>query len=698
MQNKCSYTDYIERQLGTNYKGNIILYGSGIIAKKVIPELTEDNYNIVGVIDAVKFEGEVCSIPIICWEDVEKLSADVIVICAKVSNHRIIYNRIKYLCHIYNLRIISSKIDPYFTKYTPKDQIIFSKNEDELKQLIDSHEAISFDMFDTLVMRKTLEPADVFDIVEQRIASHGIFIPEFKKKRRTAEINSNGTINDIYKNLSERLNLNEEITNKIKEEELCVEKEVLVARNAVVSLLNYAHEQGKKVYIISDMYWSGKILSEILYNLGIINYDRILVSCDYNCSKSNGLFDVYKKMANAESYLHIGDNFDCDCYAAKRNNIDYYKIESGNELIKLSNIEHCLYFMKTLAEKTLIGNIVSVLFNNPFSLYQTNGVVSINNEKELSAFISFPICILYMKKLMDVVKNNNYDAILFGTRDGKLFYRIYKELFKESFSDKKVRGVYFVTSRQLCIQAAAGKNIALEEVLKTFEEKYERLYVALCQNTGYEDRLSLSQDNNCLTNYIKNNYKDICKYNQSESINYIKYIKKCGIKQNRKYILTDLTGRGTMQFFLNKIYYNVFDGFYLSFFYQKIFDNDLTRYSALEDNLWSARNNNSFYEKIFTDVIPSAKSIDSDGRVVFCEDKRTQEELNIIECIHEETLFLLRSYYQEMGYNVSVSDKFVNCLMNCLNLVHYTDNIEAFMNSDLQDELLSDYIKCEIIN
>ena len=39
----------------------------------------------------------------------------------------------------------------------------------ELIHAISEHEIISFDVFDTLIMRKTLYPEDVFEIVQNRL-------------------------------------------------------------------------------------------------------------------------------------------------------------------------------------------------------------------------------------------------------------------------------------------------------------------------------------------------------------------------------------------------------------------------------------------------------------------------------------------------------------------------------------------------
>ena len=93
-------------------------------------------------------------------------------------NYRVIYERIINKCILYNITIYGANgqdLKEYFgwNCFGVDAGRYFRKNEHELKQLVSQYDAVSFDLFDTLIMRKTLEPADVFDIVEDRIEKKG---------------------------------------------------------------------------------------------------------------------------------------------------------------------------------------------------------------------------------------------------------------------------------------------------------------------------------------------------------------------------------------------------------------------------------------------------------------------------------------------------------------------------------------------
>ena len=122
----------------------------------------------------------------------------------------------------------------------------------------------------------------------------------------------------IYEHLALYYSWTEEEKNTALCQELECEKRVLVQREEMVQVMNYAIKQRKKVSLISDMYIPEKILGKLLTELGITGYENLYVSCDYGKGKGSGLFDVYKNDVAATSYLHIGDNYEADCISAKK--------------------------------------------------------------------------------------------------------------------------------------------------------------------------------------------------------------------------------------------------------------------------------------------------------------------------------------------------------------------------------------------
>lgn len=129
----------------------IILYGSGIIARRVIAAL--EGFSIVGILDRAKMEGDVDGIPLITWDDVDKDTADILIVASLIKNYKEIYNRVVYKCVYRDIEIFGYNGLNISEKYMlesidPETAFYFTKNREELLKTIDSYDAISFDLFE----------------------------------------------------------------------------------------------------------------------------------------------------------------------------------------------------------------------------------------------------------------------------------------------------------------------------------------------------------------------------------------------------------------------------------------------------------------------------------------------------------------------------------------------------------------------
>lgn len=233
-----------------------------------------------------------------------------------------------------------------------------------LKQLIDKSEVISFDIFDTLVMRTVYFNHDVFKIVAKKYREQ---VPNFYEVRVRAEKQLSLTeypyIEAIYDYIARECQLDGSLAFEIMNYEIDVERKVIVPRDDVVDIFNYCKSTGKRVYIVSDMYIHKKELEEIINNLGIVGYDKIFVSCEYNTSKPQHLFECYKHSIKADSYLHIGDSFICDIEASKKLGIDSFRLKTSAEIWEsLGGVAS-----ENLEERTGQAEYICSKYNSPFA-------------------------------------------------------------------------------------------------------------------------------------------------------------------------------------------------------------------------------------------------------------------------------------------------------------------------------------------
>ena len=542
----------------------------------------------------------------------------------------------------------------------PETAEYFKKNAEELRNIIDSYDAISFDLFDTLVMRKTLEPIDIFDLVEERMAKKGIALPGFRKKRRTAELNVNGRdIFNIYKELGKLLCLEEDLLEIIMKEELTCEKENLLLRVEMAEIFRYAVSAGKRVSIITDMYLTTAILDRLLQDLGISGYRKIYVSCEYGKGKGNGLFEEYKKDVKGLRCLHIGDNKAADIVAAKDSGLDAYEIKSSLELLKVSSMRRCLPFVISKDDRRIMGQTLSVVFNSPFVLCNTAGILHIRDCKAFAQIFFVPLIISYMQRVQELVKVNQYKGILFTARDGYLFKKIYDAGWmrkKESQSD----AYYFLTSRNLVLKATIFEAGDIEDYLKKIKDSSK-------ERDDFQKKRLLDEAEETRRNYLK-------------------YLEKSGIDRSEKYLVCDLISQGTVLGGLNKIFKKHQQGLFLA--REGHLDESLSVELVYDQNEWQdSRLFTCFLEKIFTSLEPSVADMDREGDPVFSEEDREDNELEIVKKVHQGILEGVKEFYGLSEGTAYVSKELAQVFFYAIEDVVLCGEVELFNDFTLFDDL-----------
>lgn len=216
----------------------------------------------------------------------------------------------------------------------------------KLASLISKYQAVSFDVFDTLLLRAVAEPCELFLLIGQEAQKKGLFMNispyEFVKLRMEAEKlarrrkrltidqsfqDPEVSLGEIYDCFPEKVIRKDELMQL----ELSYEKRYCYINKHVADFIKYCKTIGKKVILVSDMYLNQNYLSEILdYNGFDVQkeVDGIFVSCDYQCSKESGkLFAlVCERVGIAkQDLIHIGDSEIADLSGAKAAGVKSFK-------------------------------------------------------------------------------------------------------------------------------------------------------------------------------------------------------------------------------------------------------------------------------------------------------------------------------------------------------------------------------------
>lgn len=156
----------------------------------------------------------------------------------------------------------------------------------------------SFDVFDTVLTRTVSPPTAVFRLVAMRAgrALPGAVTPgQFAALRRRAEQRAvawhgdGTTLEHIYRELQDSLDLTAEAARRIREAELEAEQEVLCPVPKMQSVLRRLRAQGASVLFVSDMYLPASYIQSRLAEHGLWQPgDRLYVSCEHGETKATG--------------------------------------------------------------------------------------------------------------------------------------------------------------------------------------------------------------------------------------------------------------------------------------------------------------------------------------------------------------------------------------------------------------------------
>lgn len=326
-----------------------------------------------------------------------------------------------------------------------------------LKQLIDKNNIISFDIFDTLILRNIFQPTDIFRILA-KFAKDEFDIDDFfqkrvegEKKARDKVKNSEADFQEIYDEVEKLCGCNIE---KIKQMELQLEMEFSVINPYMMEIWKYASEQKKTIIFISDMYLSSDFIKKLLKKNGY-KVEHLYVSNEYRKNKgSKELYELVGQELNCKktNWLHIGDNEYSDYKQAKEFGINAYHYKNVSTYYEGTK-------ELSISESVLIG-----IQNN----YLYNGIQE-NYWNKFGAKNAFPIYFGFAKWLYDLTKEE--DNLFFLARDGYIIKKIYDMFCK--MDENTIFTNYIYVSRKVLQLPLLGTMPELDKVIHQLTDRTE---------------------------------------------------------------------------------------------------------------------------------------------------------------------------------------------------------------------------------
>lgn len=391
---------------------------------------------------------------------------------------------------------------PYYERkeiYTKDSESSISskKRPEQLAEELATYDVVSFDVFDTLILRPFSSPTDLFYVL-----GHEINYMDFQRIRMEMEWKARETkykkfksyevnLEEIYTILSAETGLPKEAT---MTKELELEYEFCFANPYMQKVVEILREKGKRMIITSDMYLQTEQIKTILKRSGYDEFGSYYVSCDIQKSKSKGnLYDYVKEQEGKEkSFAHVGDNYVADVENPKKYGFDSFHYVNVNAVGE----PYRPYDMSV---------ITGSMYRGVVNAHIHNGLYKYSREYEYGYIYGGLFVTGYCQFIHQYIKEHGVDKILFLARDGKVLSKAYHLLYPEE--DCNWEYVYW--SRLAAVKMSAryhkydyfrrflyhkvNQNYTLRQILSSME--LEDMLENLCEVLGVEQKTKLTDKN-----------------------------------------------------------------------------------------------------------------------------------------------------------------------------------------------------------
>lgn len=620
----------------------IAIYGLSTETEKVIPMLSRSFY-IVGLLDGFQKKGEMYGYPIISLIEAVNAGVEQIIVVARPGSCKAIAKRIGSKCREENIELF----DIRGKDLLQDNRIVYDfKNVNgytysDLLEAIEKIDVVSFDLFDTLVVRNATSYTDVIEIMYFRMIEEGKKIEAgFIEKRIASEkkLSLSGQaprLQEIYEDFCEDKAKAEELA----ELEFSIDMQLLQPRKKMIKAFEGAKCKGKPVYITSDTYYSKEQIRRILDANGIEGYDGLVLSCENKTSKADNLYEVLKMQVNSEKILHIGDDSFSDIEKATEHGLNCFRIYSATELLDLVGALGLDKYSESLSDRIRVGMFASEIFNSPFQFEDEEKRLHIDSSESIGYLICAPIIMDFVGWFQNKVKDDRYSDVWFCARDGYLIKKLY-ELKKEQ---KKSR--YFLTSRIAAIRSGVE---SINDIKYVDEMKFSgTLSDNLKTRFGLDESQIPEGDKDDKDSGLKVYSKSILESAKVKKANNIKYINSLGTGKG-DVAFFDFVAKGTSQMYAQKLIDNHIIGLYflqLEPDYMKDKNIEITPFYTEEERSESAIFDNYYIlETILTAPNPALDEFDENGNPIYTVETRSEKDIDCFMKVQEGIMNYAKKY------------------------------------------------------
>ena len=347
------------------------------------------------------------------------------------------------------------------------------------RRLVKEADVVSFDLFDTLVVRSVARPVDAFRLAHELFndrTPHYLtdevapvrFAAEvaLREEAVAAGISADAvTMDAIYRRTGDLAMLTPEMTSELAEAELAAERLLLRPVAEMVDLLRFSADEGKQVLVVSDTYLPRAFVEEVLDSIGVPTGHQLWLSSERRAAKADG--SIWAQIVAAYTgrrILHFGDNLIGDVVHPRAfqvtgepvtNPARAYREGSGSAQAlngdwTFRHLEIDGFRLKNVHRSLVAGTAANQLSHEP----GPSAAYAVG----YGAF--GPTLLGFVQWLHRTATGQDRDHLYFLARDGHVMQRAYEAYWGE----QALPTTYLAASRRLLRMPAIGPDLTNQDI------------------------------------------------------------------------------------------------------------------------------------------------------------------------------------------------------------------------------------------
>lgn len=303
----------------------------------------------------------------------------------------------------------------------PESSLSRRESPEQLAARLAAYDVVTFDVFDTLLLRPLARPEDAFYLLGARLGYpdlRRLRIQAEEEARRRKELAAGSrevTLEEIWAVLALETGLSPE---EGMAAERRLESDLCRANPYFLPVVAALRRQGKTLAVLSDMYLEEETVAALLDRCGFGTFDACLVSGERGSSKSGGgLYRLARKLLGpGRACAHVGDDPWADQRQAEA---------AGWAAFPYRNVHRAGTPYRAEDMSPIVGSLYRGLVN----MRLHNGAELHSRAWEYGYVYGGLFAVGYCRFVERLRRELGADRLLFLSRDGAVLLRVYQRLY-----------------------------------------------------------------------------------------------------------------------------------------------------------------------------------------------------------------------------------------------------------------------------